>query len=62
MEDRPLQSGQTRASDTRDSEQRRISAAARRVLQKVEEEGDGDDTMEAWQQRAEEVVYIYFIT
>ncbi|XP_060594169.1 uncharacterized protein LOC132748578 isoform X2 [Ruditapes philippinarum] len=55
MEDRPLQSGQTRASDTRDSEQRRISAAARRVLQKVEEEGDGDDTMEAWQQRAEEV-------
>ena len=58
MEDRPpLQSGQSGASDTRDAEQRRISAAARRVLQKVEEEGEEDNTMEAWQQRAEEVVY-----
>ncbi|KAL4230368.1 cytochrome c oxidase subunit 1 [Mactra antiquata] len=43
-------------SDTRDVNQRRISAAARRVLQKVEEEeGKADDSVEAWQKRAEEV-------
>ena len=38
------------------SEERRISAAARRVLQRVDEEGEGADPLEAWKQRAEEVV------
>lgn len=56
-----LQSSQSRSSDTKDENQRKISAAARRVLQKVEEEeGEADDTVEAWQKRAEEVVGFMF--
>lgn len=38
------------------SEERRLSAVARRVLQRVEEEGEGTNPLEAWKQRAEEVV------
>lgn len=38
------------------SEERRLSAVARRVLQRVEEEGEGANPLEAWKQRAEEVV------
>ena len=41
-----------------DSEQR-ISAAAQRVLQEVKESPMEDDSLEAWQQRAQQVVKLY---
>ena len=47
-------SGQSQSKP--DSEARRISAAANRVLQEVKEEEEPNETMEAWQHRAEQVV------
>ncbi|KAL3878456.1 hypothetical protein ACJMK2_030805 [Sinanodonta woodiana] len=44
-------------NDVKEEQERRLSAAARRVLQEVEKNKDkeGEDTLEAWQQRAEAV-------
>ena len=46
----------SRVRETTADSQQRISAAALRVLEEVEESPMEDDTLAAWQQRAQQVV------